>query len=88
MQRARGFHMASLTIRNLDDALKARLRIRAARRGCSMEEEARRILRHALSGEPGAGDLADLAQSLFGPNGVELESHPPVPAREPPDLGS
>lgn len=80
--------MASLTIRNLDDALKARLRIRAARCGCSMEEEARRILRHALVEEPGPMNLADLARSLFGPNGVDLESHPPVPAREPPDLES
>lgn len=79
-------HMASLTIRNLDDALKARLRMRAARGGRSMEEEARRILRHALVEDPGATNLADLARSLFGPNGVDLEPHPPVPAREPPDL--
>ena len=40
--------MAMLTIRNLDDALKAQLRIRAAEHGHSMEEEARRILRDAL----------------------------------------
>lgn len=37
--------MASLTIRNLDDATKAQLRLQAARHGHSMEEEARRILR-------------------------------------------
>src|SRR5260221_7867163 len=40
--------MASITIRRLDDALKARLRIRAARQGRSMEEEARRILKAGL----------------------------------------
>jgi len=41
--------MATLTIRNLDDELKSRLRIRAARHDHSMEEEARSILRAALS---------------------------------------
>jgi plasmid stability protein len=41
--------MATLTIRNLDDDLKARLRVEAAQNGHSMEEEARSILRHALS---------------------------------------
>ena len=37
--------MASLTIRNLEVDIKHRLRIRAAERGRSMEEEAREILR-------------------------------------------
>lgn len=41
--------MAALTIRNVDDALKAQLRIRAAQNGVSMEEEARRILRDAIT---------------------------------------
>ena len=36
--------MASLTIRNLDDDLKQRLRLRAASDGRSMEEEIRQIL--------------------------------------------
>jgi antitoxin FitA len=40
--------MAILTIRGLDDTLKSRLRLEAARRGCSMEETARQILRGAL----------------------------------------
>jgi len=40
--------MAVLTIRNLDEAVKKKLRINAAMHGCSMEEEARRILRAAL----------------------------------------
>jgi plasmid stability protein len=43
--------MASITIRNLDEALKQRLRLDAARHGHSMEEEVRLILRGAL-GEP------------------------------------
>jgi plasmid stability protein len=43
-----GVLMAALTIRNIDEAIKQSLRIRAAKHGVSMEEEARRILRHAL----------------------------------------
>ena len=41
--------MAVLTIRNVDEAIKTALRVRAAREGVSMEEEARRILCDALS---------------------------------------
>jgi antitoxin FitA len=80
--------MASITVRNIDDALKARLRVRAAHHGRSMEEEARQILRHALGEQPDRPNLADLAESLFGSRGAELEPHLPVPARQPPDLGS
>src|SRR5208282_954003 len=39
--------MASLTVRQLDDKLKALLRLRAARNGRSMEDEIRVILRQA-----------------------------------------
>ena len=41
--------MAVLTIRNVDEEIKTSLRVRAARRGVSMEEEARRILRDVLA---------------------------------------
>jgi len=41
--------MASITIRQLDDDLKQRLRLRAARNGRSMEEEARIILGEAAA---------------------------------------
>ena len=40
--------MATLTIRNLDDEVKAKLQAEAKRNGCSMEEQARIILRQAL----------------------------------------
>lgn len=40
--------MSSLTIRNVDEATKQRLRLRAARHGVSMEEEVRRILKEVL----------------------------------------
>ncbi|MGO4713680.1 bifunctional phosphopantothenoylcysteine decarboxylase/phosphopantothenate--cysteine ligase CoaBC [Bradyrhizobium sp. 2TAF24] len=44
--------MASLTIRKLDEALKAELRLRAARHGRSVEDEVRVILREAAGGAP------------------------------------
>nr|WP_245443276.1 plasmid stabilization protein [Rhizobium sp. H4] len=49
-----------MTIRNLDEGLKQRLRVRAATHGRSMEGEARDILRTALATtEPVARNLAD-----------------------------
>ena len=50
--------MATLTIRNLDETIKQRLREQAARHGHSMEEEARTILRKAVGGMTGADMLA------------------------------
>lgn len=54
--------MASLTIRNLDELTKQRLRLRAAEHGLSMEEEARRLLKEAL----GSAVPAKLGQRLLG----------------------
>lgn len=59
--------MSALTVRNLDDAVKARLRLRAARHGVSMEEEVRRILREAVADEPGAATLGQRLQNRFEP---------------------
>ena len=65
--------MASITIRNIEDDLKERLRVRAARFGHSMEKEARIILRRALGGITGS-ELLNLSETLFGAeHGVELE---------------
>src|SRR5207245_781023 len=44
--------MATLTIRQLDEKTKTRIRVRAAHHGRSMEEEAREILRSALRASP------------------------------------
>ncbi|MDB5481983.1 MAG: hypothetical protein JWO83_3036 [Caulobacteraceae bacterium] len=78
--------MASITIRNLDDSLKTRLRVRAAVHGRSMEEEARDILRSSLAREPTApGNLAAAIRARFAPlGGVELPLPPREPMREPP----
>lgn len=59
--------MAVLTIRNIDDTIKSDLRVQAARHGCSMEEEARRILAEALRGT--------LANSPPIPLGTRLREH-------------
>ena len=80
--------MASMTIRDLDDALKARLRVRAARHGRSMEDEARDILRTALSAQPvRAGTLVDAIRARVGPlSGVDLDIPPRAPMRDPPQF--
>ena len=73
--------MAIMTIRDLDDRLKARLRVRAAQNNRSMEEEVRVILRTALSAEGTRGAslwkaIRSRVQSL---GGIDLVS----PTREP-----
>jgi plasmid stability protein len=80
--------MASITIRRLEDATKERLRIRASRHGRSMEEEAREILRAALSGRRApARNLAEsIRQRLAAVGGVELPRLPREPVREPPSF--
>lgn len=65
--------MATLTIRNIEDGIKERLRVRAAMHGNSMEEEARVILKRAVGGISGAG-LWELSRQLFqGDDGITLE---------------
>ena len=79
--------MASITIRRLDDEVKARLRIRAATNGRSMEEEARIILREAVGRKAEPQDLARFIRECFEPlGGVELELPPRGPTREPPEF--
>ena len=79
--------MASITIRDLEDDVKTRLRVRAAGNGRSMEEEARLILRNAVGRNADSRNLASIARSYFGPdNGVDLELPPREPGREPPSF--
>lgn len=80
--------MASITIRNLDEAVKRKLRLRAAGRNRSMEDEARDILRTALAEEPAPRrNLADIIRQRIEPlGGVELSLPSRGPIREPPDF--
>ncbi len=81
--------MASIVIRDLDDALKQRLRLHAARHGRSMEEAVRDILRTALAAEGRQpANLADAIRRRFAPlGGVDLELPPREAMRAPPRFG-
>ena len=77
--------MATLTIRNLEDPLKTRLRMRAAARNRSMEEEARQILRAALQ-EPvtQTQDLGSRIRARFAPLGdIQLQIEAREAVRQP-----
>ncbi|MGP0089622.1 MAG: FitA-like ribbon-helix-helix domain-containing protein [Xanthobacteraceae bacterium] len=78
--------MASLTIRKLDENLKKRLRLQAARHGRSMEEEARLLLAAGLKRTPpAAGNVADAIAAIVDPiGGIELDLPPRSPTSEPP----
>jgi plasmid stability protein len=66
--------MATIMIRNLDEATKANLRLQAARHGRSMEEEARQILRLAVNLAEASEGLGTRLQRRFGAlGGVKLE---------------
>jgi antitoxin FitA len=67
--------MATLTIRDLDDELKAALRVRAAEHGRSMEAEVREILRAALTrrSRPAVGMGTRILQRFSGSGNVEIE---------------
>jgi plasmid stability protein len=79
--------MARLTIRNIDTAVKERLRVRAAEHGHSMEAEARRILQTGLAKDesrPGRSLSQRINARFAALGGVDLELPPREPAREPP----
>ena len=80
--------MASITIRNLDDGLKRRLRVRAAENGRSMEEEARDILRRTVGEAAPPKDLGRAIHARFAAlGGVELELLERGPMRPLPKFG-
>ena len=70
--------MNTLTIRNVDDATKDKLRQVAALHGRSMEEEVRTILRNALAQNTPSAGLGQRIHARFDAlGGLELE----LPAR-------
>jgi antitoxin FitA len=74
--------MAALSIRDLDDSVKEKLRLRAARHGRSMEAEIRLILTAAVTEEerPRADLFSALTERFAQLGGVDLD----VPARTTP----
>lgn len=80
--------MANLTIRNLDEATKQALRIRAAQQGVSMEEEARRVLKAALGSPQLPEKLGSRLLERFRKVAHEGFTLPQrQPPRTPPELG-
>lgn len=82
--------MSSVTIRNIDPAVKDQLRLRAARHGRSMEAELRAIVSAAVQEDAApAPNLAEAIRRRFAPlGGVELEPHPSVTPEAPPTFES
>jgi plasmid stability protein len=76
--------MGALSIRNVDERTKERLRVRAARNGRSMEAEVRAILDEAVAEPEDRGNfllaLRDRFQEL---GGVDLELPPRAPGMRP-----
>jgi plasmid stability protein len=82
--------MSSITIRNLDDKLKASLRLRAARHGLSMEQEVRNILQSTLAEETKTSSGLEFAlrinQRFKGLVGDDIPVPDRLPARPVPDF--
>lgn len=73
--------MSSITVRNLDEAVKNSLRVRAARHGWSMEQEVRQILQQTVAPEQvEAISFAERVNNRFV--GLDVESLS-VPVRRP-----
>lgn len=73
--------MAAVSIRDLDDSVKEKLRVRAARHGRSMEAEMRAILTAAVADDSTRTGLFDaLADKFARLGGVDLD----LPARATP----
>src|SRR5215813_2992589 len=72
--------MASITIRQLDEALKKRLRLRAASHGRSMEDEVRVILRAAagMKADADAAPAPRAPRDLPKPTGATTPVHAPA----------
>lgn len=71
--------MASITVRNLDESLKSKLRLQSAQHGCSMEAEVRNILRQVLMPSTAPADFTDRIRQRFA--GLHVESLP-IPERQ------
>ncbi len=75
--------VAALNIRNLDEMVKRRLQVRAARHGRSMEAEARAILAEAVREPADSAGLFTTLLDRFGAlGGVDLNLD--LPGREEP----
>ncbi|OGT59075.1 MAG: hypothetical protein A3F43_06030 [Gammaproteobacteria bacterium RIFCSPHIGHO2_12_FULL_42_10] len=76
--------MPNLSVRKVDQTAYEQLRIRAAKHGVSMEEEARQIIYLAVSAP---ANISIVFQKYFGrQNGINLEELHPRKPHEPMDF--
>ena len=81
--------MAAVSVRDLDETVRERLRIRAAQHGRSMEAEIRAILTDAVSRPDDSPGLAQAILTRFGDlGGVDLEPPPRAEAPRAADLST
>ena len=82
--------MAMLTIRNIDESLKAKLKIMAAQQGVSMEEQTRRILREAVLVKPkkNKGLGTRIHQRFANVDGIDLALPTRSSSRKAPDFST
>ena len=85
--------MSTITIRNVNEKTKARLKLRAARKGLSMEEELRRILDDIALQDENEFGLGTRIRQIHEKYGLEQFDEPFViprfdddPKREPIDF--
>jgi len=79
--------VAAVSVRDLDESVRERLRVRAARHGRSMEAEIRAILTDAVTPPTDSNGLAQTLLARFGDlGGVELELPPRTEAPRAADL--
>ncbi|WP_291049976.1 toxin-antitoxin system [Herbiconiux sp.] len=75
--------MATITVRDLDETTRAKLRIRAARNGRSMEAEVRAILDSAVADQPTKWEpLGTRIRALVAERGGADDLIPHLPIRE------
>lgn len=72
--------MAAVTVRDLDDAVRDRLRVRAANNGRSMEAEIRSILTASVAADPAVNPFVVLMDRFAELGGVDLD----IPPRDSP----
>ncbi|MBA2279747.1 MAG: Arc family DNA-binding protein [Acidimicrobiia bacterium] len=68
--------MADISIRNLDDSVRERLRVLAAQHGRSMEAEIRAILEQAVRAQRGESLVDRLVAAAVSAGGADLDLPP------------
>jgi plasmid stability protein len=84
MTAAKRLNMATITIRNLNEETKKKIRLLAAQHGHSMEEEVRRILNRTVNQDDDTGLGTFISDQFQEIGGIDLEIPPRSPVRPTP----